>query len=157
MGMILKEEAVEGILKELEGGIALVGFEFALPDGECMPSHLGQLLLHTEVTFFVTGNLIGPELDIRFGDGIVFTALVSMPEAAVDEDAGAVFPHDDIGFTWQAGVVEAIAIAVAPQVFSHEEFRFRVFRPYGRHIPMALFGGHILAAKVDKKSAIFAE
>lgn len=63
---------------------------------------------------------------------------MSVPEAPVDEDAGAVFAEDDVGLSRQSFAVDAIAKSFTPQPFAHDDLRLRVFRPDCRHRSMAL-------------------
>ena len=63
-----------------------------------------------------------------------------VPEAAVDEDAGAVLPHHYVGLARQARVVEPIAVAIGPQPPSHDYLGFGVLCVYGGHVGVALLG-----------------
>ena len=63
--------------------------------------HPGQLLYDLRVTFLITGDLLRPKRGIRFGNGIIVASFVPMPETAIDEDAGTVFPEYDVGPAWQ--------------------------------------------------------
>lgn len=65
---------------------------------------------------------------------------MSVPEAPVDKDAGAIFAEDDVGFSRQTFTVDAIAKSFAPQPFAHDDFRLRVFRPDCRHVVVTLLG-----------------
>ena len=63
---------------------------------------------------------------------------MSVPEAPVDEDTGAVFAEDDVGLSRQSFAVDAIAESLTPQPFAHDDLRLRVFRADCRHRSMAL-------------------
>ena len=79
------------------------------------------------VSGFVCADLVLPEFDIRFRHAEFVTAVVAVPETAVDEDHGAVLPHHDVGFAGDALHVQAVADAVLPQPFADEDFRLGVF------------------------------
>ena len=65
--------------------------EFAFPDCDCAPADGFKALDIDEVPLLITCNLILPEFGPRFRHDEFAAALVSMPEAAVHEDACAVF------------------------------------------------------------------
>lgn len=64
-----------------------------------------------------------------------------MPEAAVDKDACAVPPQNDVRLSRQTWVVESVSETARPQKFAHKKLRLRVFGTNGSHIPVALFCG----------------
>ena len=92
----------------------LVGAEFTFPDGDGVPPHSGEFVLHFQVTCFVASHLVLPEGGVGLGHLVVGTSFVSVPEAAVDEDAGAVASEHDVGFAWQAGIVQTITETIPP-------------------------------------------
>ena len=139
-GVVLEEDFVEGVGKGLEGLLPLVGTEFAFPDGDGVPSHGGKFVLHFLVAGFVAGHLVLPEGGVGLGHLVVRTALVSVPEAAIDEDASAVASEHDVGFAWQARVVEPIAEAMRPQIAAHQQLGFGVLAVDCRHVCMPLWG-----------------
>lgn len=73
---------------------------------------------------------------------------MSVPEAPVDEDAGAVFAEYDVGLSRQTFAVDAIAESLTPQPSAHENFRLRILRAYGCHtlrrFVIRLLEGHCL-------------
>lgn len=74
----------------MQGGVTLVVSQFALPYGYAVPAHCGQFALFLGVTLTVTVDFVAPKLMVGFGQ-MAFGAVVAVPEAAVNEDAGAVF------------------------------------------------------------------
>ena len=64
---------------------------------------------------------------------------MAMPEAAVDENGGAVFAHDDVGATGHRFHAQAVAVAVVPQPPPHLQLRLGVAAADVRHAAVALF------------------
>ena len=64
--------------------------------------------------------------------------VVSMPEAAVYEDASAIFPENQVRMSWQSFVVQTITESPLPQALSHNKFRLRVLRTDRSHILVPL-------------------
>lgn len=65
---------------------------------------------------------------------------MSVPEASVDEDAGAVFAQHDVGLSGQSPAVDAITESIAPQPFAHNHFGPCILRPDGHHVVVPLLG-----------------
>ena len=63
---------------------------------------------------------------------------MTMPEAAVDEDGGAVLLQHDVRMARQARVTKAVAESAGMKVTAHDELGLRVTRPNGSHILMPL-------------------
>lgn len=61
-----------------------------------MPAHFSEKPELRPVPFPVPFYLSAPELHIALGQDKIPATLVSVPEAAVDEDGGPVFPQDDV-------------------------------------------------------------
>ena len=62
---------------------------------------------------------------------------MSMPEATIDEDTGAVFSHHDIRMSGQSVVIEPVSEPLCEEIFPHNEFGFGVLGMNGRHIVVA--------------------
>ena len=101
-------------------------FQLAFPDHDHVPAGFPQNAVILLVAFLVGTDLVLPEFDIRFRHDEFAAAVVSVPETAVDEDHGAVFPQNDVGSAGDVLHVEAVAYAVLPQPFADEDFRFGV-------------------------------
>ena len=112
--------------------------EFAFPDDDDGPAFGFQLAPGVLVTLLVPCYLGGPEVGVGFGNRVVFAVFVAVPEAAVDEDDGAVFGEDDVGFAGEASVVDAVAEAQAPEGFAEEQLRLGGGRVDGGHVLVAL-------------------
>ena len=52
----------------------------------------------------------------------------NVPEAAVDENAGAVFRQDDVGGAGESFPVDAVAVSELEQLLTQLHFRLRVMR-----------------------------
>ena len=89
----------------------------------------------------VPPDLLHPEPSVRFRHHIILTPLMSVPEAPVHQNTGAIFPQHDIRLARQAWMIEPIPESPTPQKFPDKNLRFSIPAPYGRHIIMALFYG----------------
>ncbi len=67
-----------------------------------------------------------------------------MPEAAIYEDASAIFPHHDVRMPWQSRMIQPIAEPMPPQPFAHNDLRLCVLAMNGRHVGMALLCGEFI-------------
>ena len=100
---------IEGLLERFEGAPAESGGpEAALPDDYGVPAEAGEGLVVTAVALAVALYLRAPEVDVGLGEAEVAAAFVAVPEAAVDEDTGAVLAKDDVGVAGQARMVEPV-------------------------------------------------
>ena len=78
--------------------------------------------------------------------------VVSVPKAAVYEDACPVFPQHKVRMPWQTFVIQPVSESPAPQALSHNKFRLRVLRPDFAHGFAAFFwrdGIHIELNRMD--------
>ena len=132
---------IKGKGKRFQGLFPDGRFQFAFPNDDSMPSHFCQPMQHLMVPFLIPMNLILPELGVRFRHNIVFASFMSVPEASVHEDAGAVFAQHDVRFSWQAWMVEPVSESVRPQVFPDKDFRLGVLAFNCRHVVVALLYG----------------
>ena len=107
-----------------------------------MPAEAGEGLVVTAVALAVALNLSAPEVDVGLGEAEVAAAFVAVPEAAVDEDAGAVLAQDDVGMAGQARMVEPVAESAGVQPAADGHLGLGVSRTDGRHVLMPLLRGH---------------
>ena len=112
---------VQCLLKGLKGGVAVFWFEFALPNDDCVPAEVAQLDAFFDVALFVAFYLLFPEWGVALGHDKVTAAFVPVPEAAVDEDDGAVLAQHYVGGAGQMLDVYAVAVAVGMQVAAHNQ------------------------------------
>lgn len=107
-----------------------------------MPAEAGEGLVVTAVALAVALYLRAPEVDVGLGEAEVAAAFVAVPEAAVDEYAGAVLAQDDVGMAGQARMVEPVAEAAGVQPAPDGHLGLSVCRTDGRHVLMPLLRGH---------------
>ena len=74
-----------------------------------------------------------PVRNIAFRKYKVFASFVAMPEAAVDEDGGAVFGEDNIGSTRKSLYVDYVTETLGKQVFAHNKLGFCILAFYALH------------------------
>ena len=139
--MIFQEDMVKGKSQRLQGLLPDSRFQFAFPDDDSMPSHFCQPMQHLMVPFLIPPDFILPELDIRFRHHIIFAPLMSVPEASVHQNTGAIFPQHDVRLARQPRMIEPIPESPTPQKFPDKNLRFGIPAPYCRHIVMAPFYG----------------
>lgn len=145
---------VERESERFERLVTLILFQLALPDGDAVPAHAGELLLLLAVALTVASDLLLPEVGVGLWYLKKLAVLVAMPEAAVDEDASAVLPQYEVRMTGEPWVVQAIAEPTAPEIMSHQQLWFSVLRPDGRHVLVAIIMAqdiHISSLHQDTK------
>ena len=111
-----------------------------------------------EVPFLIPCNLIRPEFSPRFRHDEFAAALVSMPEAAVHEDAGMVFGQHDVRRPGQCADAFAESVSPMPQFTPDSLFWACVLRMYARHTLVALIGCHAVrhgSMSVDLRNLAF--
>ncbi len=72
------------------GGVMVLLGEFAFPDGYDGPGEGVEALGVEFVAGDVASDFVAPELLVGLGNGVVGATSVAMPEAAINEDDGAV-------------------------------------------------------------------
>ena len=101
-----------------------------------MPPEAKKCSFIPEIPGLVAFDFLFPPSVSRFRQAEVGAVLMPMPEAAVDEDDGAVFRQDEIGFTGEGFVARAVdreAIAEAVEHRTQRQFGFRVPTADARH------------------------
>ena len=132
-------DVIEGLLEGFEGAPAdSSGPETALPDDYGVPAEAGESLVVAVVALAVALYLRAPEVDVGLGEAEVAAAFVAVPEAAVDEDAGAVLAQDDVWVAGQTTVVEPVAETAGVQPAAYGHLGLGVCRTDGRHVLMPL-------------------
>ena len=97
-----------------------------------------------DVALLVAADFLLPEVGVGLGHLEVRAVVVSVPEAAVDEDDCAVFAQHDVGMAGESGMVEAIAEAAGKEILAHQYLRARSLALYCRHAAVALLLGHLV-------------
>ena len=138
---VLQENMVESEGKRFQGLFPDGRFQFAFPYHDRVPAHFSQFVHYLKIPFLIALDFIQPEPGIRFRHNVVFASFMSVPEASVHEDAGAVFTQHDVWFSWQAWMVEPVSESMRPQEFPDKDFRLGVLAPYCRHIVVTLLYG----------------
>lgn len=96
-------------------GVKVLLGEFAFPDGDDGPGEGVEALGVEFVAGDVAGHFLTPELLVGLGNGVLGATAVAVPEAAVDEDDGAVLGQDEVGGAGEAFVIEPVPVALVPQ------------------------------------------
>lgn len=130
---VVEKNLVERIGEARERGLLPLGFQLAFPNRDAMPAHLSQLLLHGFVALLVAAYFRNPIVLVRLRRLIILAVDVSVPKAAVHENADAVSAQHDVGLAGQPLVVEPIAVAETPKEFAYNQLGLRVFAAIGRH------------------------
>ena len=139
--MIFQENMVQRKGQGFQGFLPDSRFQFTFPYHDSMPSHFCQPMQHLMVPFPVPPDFIHPEPGVRFRHHIIFAPLMSVPEASVHQNTGAIFPQHNIRLARQPWMIEPIPESPTPQKFPDKNLRFGIPAPYCRHIVMALFYG----------------
>ena len=95
-----------------DGGVKVLLGEFAFPDGDDGPGEGVEALGVEFVTGDVAGDFLAPECFVGLGIDVLGATAVAVPEAAVDEDDGAVLGQDEIGGAGEALVIEPVPVAL---------------------------------------------
>lgn len=120
-------------------GLLKVRFlQLALTNDNDIPTLCLQLAPDFLITFLVPCYLGRPELGIGLGNRIEFAVPVAVPEAAVDEDGGAILGKDDVRFSREFLVVYPIAKSLGPESVTQLQLRLCGGGVDGGHVSMAL-------------------
>lgn len=135
--------------------------KFALPNDDYHPSFCLQFSPNLLVTLLVPDNLGRPVIGIGLWNRIVSASLVTMPEAAVNEDYSPVLGKDDVWRTRETFVIYPIAESQAPKSVTQAQLRLGGSGVDGRHVAVALGGSkgighkHLAFAKIHYFDCIF--
>ena len=143
-GAVIEVDVVEGLGEGVEGLLAAVGLDLTFPYSDAVPSHGSYLALFLYVALFVATDFLFPEVGVGLGHLEALAVVMSVPEAAVDEDDGAVFAQYDVGMTREAGMVEAVAEAAGKEILAHQHLGARSFAFYGGHAAVSLLLCHLV-------------
>lgn len=134
--MVLQIDVVERESEGFERLVTLILLQLALPDGDAVPAHAGELLLLLAVALTVASDLLLPEVGVGLWHLEELAVLVAMPEATVDEDASAVFAQHNVWMSRKTFVVEPVAKAMMPEVFPYHYLRLSIFALDRGHVMM---------------------
>ena len=97
--------------------------QFTFPYHDGMPSHFSQPVQHLMVPLPIPPDLLHPESGVRFRHHIIFAPLMSVPEAPVHQNTGAILPQHDIRLARQPRMIEPIPESPTPQKFPDKNLR----------------------------------
>ena len=83
-----------------------------------------------KIAELVASNFFFPECRVRFWPAKLWAFLMTVPEAAVDEDHGVVLGKDHIGASRQSRHVDAVAETVGPKPAPERQLRLSRRRPH---------------------------
>ena len=106
---ILKENFVKRICQRFQCIFSFDRLQFTFPNGDRVPAHSDKFMLNLQIPFLVPPYFVDPKLCIGFRYGTITTAFMPMPKATIHKDAGAVFPHDNVGMSWQPLMAESVS------------------------------------------------
>ena len=92
----------------------------SFPNDDCVPPHATQLDAFLNIALFVAFYFLFPEWGVALGHYKVTAAFVPVPEAAVDEDDGAVFAQHYVGGAGQAPDIHTVAVVTGVQVTAYD-------------------------------------
>ena len=134
-----------------DGGVKVLLAEFAFPNGDDGPGEGVEALGVEFVAGDVAGDFLAPKCFVGLGNDVLGATAVAVPEAAVDEDDGAVLGQVEVGGSGKPFVIEPVPVALLPQCVPDGPLRAcvpgtdagHVVRPLGRgqcvrHVTMAL-------------------
>ena len=114
----------------------------SFPNDDCVPAEVAQLDAFFDIALFVAFYFLFPERGVALGHYKVTAAFVPVPEAAVDEDDGAVLAQHYVGGAGQALDIYAVAVAVGMQVVAHNQLGLGILSLDARHALVPLFFSH---------------
>ena len=141
--------------KPLQGQFAVLGLELALPHLDDVPTHAAQLEAFGKVAFAVALNFGLPEVGTGLGKDKVAAAFMTMPEAAVHEDDGAILAEHDVGGAGQAADVDAEAESLGKQELAHQDLGLGVTAADAGHALVPLFGCQLVCHAVIGFTTLF--
>ena len=154
--MVLQPDMVERKSDGVKSHFTLLRLQFTFPYRYAMPSHFSQRLLLLLVAHLVPANLLHPEVAVCLRNLTAHRILrlyhihvMPMPEAAIHEDAGAVFPQYQVRMPRQPFVVQPVSESPFPQPMSHDHFRLRVLRTNSRHVFVSLFFSQMVRHRIS--------
>ena len=142
--MIFQIDMVQRKGERLQRFLPYRRLQFTFPYHDGMPSHFSQPVQHLMVPLPVSPDFIHPEPGVRFRNHVILASLMSMPKAAIHQNAGTILPQHNIRFSRQPRMIEPIPESPTPQKFPDKNLRFSIPAPYCRHIIMALFYGQMV-------------
>ena len=104
-----QEYPVERERQRLQGLFPDLWFQLTFPDGDGVPAHRSEFVLNLQIPFLVPLYFADPKLCIGFWYSVIATTFMPMPEAAIDKDTCAIFPHHNVWFPRQSWMAAMLA------------------------------------------------
>jgi len=124
---------------EVAGDFEGVFLHLARPNREYAPAILAQFSDIAFVAGDIAFEFFTPISLAGFRHSCFATPFMTMPETAVNEDAGFVFREDDVGIARQIAAVDAKAVAHPVKDGADHDLRLGVFAANSTHHPRAMF------------------
>lgn len=99
----------------------------AFPDGEDLPAQRFKFSGIAFVAFNISTTFILPEIFAGLGDDFPITAIMHMPETAVDEDDFFVSDKNDIGMAGKVAAMQGVTITHSMNNGTDDYFLQRCF------------------------------
>ncbi len=116
--------------------------QLTFPDNDDKPALGLQLAPDLLVSLLVPGHLCCPKVSVGHGDSVVLTALVAVPEAAVNKDDSMVFGEDDVWSSRQTFIIDAIPEAQTPESMAQLYLRGSILGSVMGHALISLLWSH---------------
>jgi hypothetical protein len=157
--MVLQKYLVEREGQRFQSLFPNLRLQLTFPDGDGVPAHRSQFMLHSCVPLLITPYLCHPKFTIRFRYLAALRTLnywhchpVSVPEASIYKDAGSVLPHHNIWLPRQPWMIQPITETMPPQPFTHHHLRLCVFAMDSSHVGGTLLFGEPVHLYLFKNS-----
>jgi hypothetical protein len=108
------------------------------PHDDDIPSHCLKFKVFLVVSFDIALNLIDPEFSICLWNNEIPTALMAMPETAVNKDSRTVFRQDHIWLAWHILYIQPEPETISMQLAPHMLLYARILATDTGHIQMTL-------------------
>ena len=128
----------QDICHSLKSSLELGFLQLTSPDCDNFPAFCFKRAPVVDITDSVPVNLLRPEKTVGFWEMELAAADVAMPKTAVHKDNGPVVRQDDIWFSGQAFVIDAVTVAESPERVTQLQFRLGIRGTDVRHVEVSL-------------------
>ncbi|CAN0617380.1 protein of unknown function [Burkholderia multivorans] len=105
----------------------------AFPYDQDAPPEGFQCIKLATIPLAIRGELLAPEFAIRGGHRRKSTALMDMPEAAMDKNCRPILGQDEIRRAWQISSMQTVAETRSMQHSANHQLRLGMSASYSRH------------------------
>ena len=141
-GMLFQPDLIESIGQRLQCLFPFRWFQFALPDGNAMPTHLRQPLLRLNIPFLIPFDLRHPKLPICIR--YLAATLMPMPKAPIHKNTSTILFQHQIRMPRQSWRVKPISKSLTPEPFTHNHLWLRILTTNRRHRLVSLLWGEMI-------------